>query len=125
MNEWKNFSVQVFFIGLFISVSPTVFDLVTDFSLGVEHWNNGKQFLGMLTMAIPFLPGIQWYATVKTEYKLSRFLSSLFFPVFMVAFKVSMVNMLHFNTNGNYFVDWPLISTRTRYCRTEHPSGKL
>ena len=125
LNEWKNFSVTVFFIGLVISVFPSVLDLVTDFQLGVDHWNNGNLVIGMLTIAIPFLPGIQWYTTITTEYKLTRFLSSLFFPVFLVAFKVSMVNTLYLKTHGIYFLDWPPISARTKNCRTEHPIGKL
>ena len=44
---------------------------------------------GIITLLIPFLPGIQWYATLKTnEHLFGKFITSLFFPFFMVFFKV-------------------------------------
>ena len=45
---------------------------------------------GIITLLIPFLPGIQWYATLKTKKHLfGKFITSLFFPFFMVFFKVN------------------------------------
>ena len=51
-------------------------------------WTTPNRVYGLLTLLITFLPGIQWYTSIKTRHKLTRVLSSLFFPVFMVLFKV-------------------------------------
>ena len=51
-------------------------------------WTTPNRAYGLLTLLITFLPGIQWYTSIKTRHKLTRVLSSLFFPVFMVLFKV-------------------------------------
>ena len=49
----------------------------------------GNDLLGAITLAIPFLPGIQWYASVKTEkHQFGKFITSLLFPFFMIFFKV-------------------------------------
>ena len=48
-----------------------------------------NMFFGIITLLIPFLPGIQWYASVKTDkHHFGKFVSSLFFPFFMIFFKV-------------------------------------
>ena len=44
---------------------------------------------GIATLFIQFLPGIQWYTTLRTENLLGRFLSSLLFPFFSILFKVN------------------------------------
>ena len=46
---------------------------------------------GIATMSIQFLPGIQWYTTLKVtkNHRLGRFLSSLLFPFFSILFKVT------------------------------------
>ena len=46
------------------------------------------KILGILTLVIQFLPGIQLYTFTSTNCKLIRFLVSLFFPLFLVFFKV-------------------------------------
>ena len=49
---------------------------------------------GIVTLLIPFLPGIQWYATLKTNKHLfGKFITSLFFPFFMVFFKVRLTTI--------------------------------
>ena len=49
----------------------------------------GNVILGAITLAIPFLPGIQWYASVKTEkHQFGKFITSLLFPFFVIFFKV-------------------------------------
>ena len=49
----------------------------------------GNLLLGVITLAIPFLPGIQWYASVNTEkHHFGKFVTSLLFPFFMIFFKV-------------------------------------
>ena len=50
---------------------------------------------GIITIAIPFLPGIQWYASLKTErsHAFWKFITSLFFPFFMLFFKVGLHNI--------------------------------
>ena len=50
-----------------------------------------QKIYGILTLIITFLPGIHWYSVVKTKkHKLEKFLTTLFFPIFMVLFKVSL-----------------------------------
>ena len=46
---------------------------------------------GIATLSIQFLPGIQWYTTLKVtkKHRLGRFLSSLLFPFFSILFKVT------------------------------------
>ena len=47
---------------------------------------------GIATLSIQFLPGIQWYSTLKVKtinHRLGRFLSSLLFPFFSILFKVT------------------------------------
>ena len=46
--------------------------------------------LGIITIIIPFLPGIQWYASLKTtkQHEFKKFITSLFFPFFLLFFKV-------------------------------------
>ena len=44
---------------------------------------------GIATLFIQFLPGIQWYTTLRTDQELGRFLSSLLFPLFSILFKVN------------------------------------
>ena len=46
------------------------------------------KILGISTLVIQFLPGIQLYTFTSTNCKLIRFLVSLFFPFFLVFFKV-------------------------------------
>ena len=50
-----------------------------------------RPILGVITLIIPFLPGIQWYTSVSTKKhtkKIWKFITSLLFPIFMVVFKV-------------------------------------
>ena len=57
----------------------------------------GNGFLGAITLAIPFLPGIQWYVSVKTEkHQFGKFVTSLLFPFFMIFFKVRNGRSLHY-----------------------------
>ena len=49
-----------------------------------------RPILGVVTLIIPFLPGIQWYTSINTKqhkFKIWKF-TSLLFPIFMVVFKV-------------------------------------
>ena len=45
---------------------------------------------GIATLSIQFLPGIQWYTTLKVaeNHRLGRFLSSLLFPFFSILFNL-------------------------------------
>ena len=165
MREWREFnSVSTFFVGLFISVLPSLYDLITESLLGWEYFfgskyldetedmasipkgcdnfanrttttltynyscetggsdifyqtheigsipegclifenisataleyvfscnTEPKRLYGVTTLLIPFLPGIQWYSSLRTKkHKLGKFITSLLFPFFMVAFKV-------------------------------------
>ena len=64
------------------------FKLGWEFILGTKEKPSNK-FYGIITLLIPFLPGIQWYASVKTvNHPFGKFLSSLLFPFFMIFFKV-------------------------------------
>ena len=53
-------------------------------------------FLGIITIAIPFLPGIQWYAFLKTtkQQAFTKFITSLFFPFFLLFFKVGIHGLI-------------------------------
>ena len=57
--------------------------------------------LGIITIAIPFLPGIQWYASLKTtkQYAFTKFITSLFFPFFLLFFKVDI----------HWLILWPTV----------------
>ena len=50
------------------------------------------KILGISTLVIQFLPGIQLYTFTSTKCKLIRFLVSLFFPIFLVFFKVRKIS---------------------------------
>ena len=55
-----------------------------------------QKIYGILTLIIIFLPGIHWYSVVETKkHKLAKFLTTLFFPIFMVLFKVNLVCLLY------------------------------
>ena len=57
----------------------------------------GNVLLGAITLAIPFLPGIQWYASVKTKkHQFGKFVTSLLFPFFMIFFKVRKGRSLYY-----------------------------
>ena len=50
-----------------------------------------RPILGVITLIIPFLPGIQWYTSINTKrhkIKIWKFITSLLFPILMVVFKV-------------------------------------
>ena len=58
------------------------------YNAGSYTCENYNRMYGFATLAILFLPGIQWHAYLKTKYHLGKFLTSLFFPFFMVIFQV-------------------------------------
>ena len=60
------------------------------YSAGSYTCENYNRMYGFATLAILFLPGIQWHAYLKTKYNLGKFLTSLFLPIFMVIFQVSL-----------------------------------
>ena len=60
------------------------------YNAGSYTCNNYNRMFGFATLAILFLPGIQWHAYLKTKYRLGRFFTSLFFPFFMVIFQVNL-----------------------------------
>ena len=59
-----------------------------EYSPGSYTCDNYNRMFGFATLAISFLPGIQWHTYLKTKYSLGKFLTSLFFPFFMVIFQV-------------------------------------
>ena len=61
------------------------------YNAGSYTCNNYNRMFGFATLAILFLPGIQWHAYLKTKYRLGRFFTSLFFPFFMVIFQVNLL----------------------------------
>ena len=87
-----NFTVTTFLIGIVLSAFH-FYDFIVDNQLGWEYILGDKPrglFYGVITLLIPFLPGIRWYASVKTEkHHFARFVTSLFFPFFMIVFKVT------------------------------------
>ena len=87
-----NFTVTTFVINIIFSAFH-FYDFIVDNQLGWEYILSNKPrglFYGVITLLIPFLPGIRWYASVKTEkHHFARFVTSLFFPFFMIIFKVS------------------------------------
>ena len=89
----KDFGVKTFLILLVLSAFH-FYDFIVDNQLGWEFILGTKEkpsnkFYGIITLLIPFLPGIQWYASVKTvNQPFGKFLTSLLFPFFMIFFKV-------------------------------------
>ena len=150
--EWKGFRLKEFFTGLFFSVLPAFYDIITKNLLGWEYIHGSEQsfitddvstiprdcqivmsssnfttllnqhrfhenlttlkgytytcgtepnpFLGIITIAIPFLPGIQWYAFLKTtkQQAFTKFITSLFFPFFLLFFKVGIHGLILWST---------------------------
>ena len=89
----KDFGVKTFLILLVLSAFH-FYDFIVDNQLGWEFILDTKEkpsnmSYGIITLLIPFLPGIQWYASVKTvNHPFGKFLTSLLFPFFMISFKV-------------------------------------
>lgn len=66
---------------------------------------------GIATLSVQFLPGIQWYTTLKVNenHRLGRFLSSLLFPFFSIMFKVAFKTIDLFQI---FFLSLPTVSTK-------------
>lgn len=88
--------------GDFIDANCTALDVKTynfsdyiesrQYKVGSYTCSNYNLLYGIATIAITFLPGIQWHAYLKTQYNLGKFLSSIFFPIFMVIFQVNLLS---------------------------------
>ena len=51
-----------------------------------------QKIYGILTLIITFLPGIHWYSVhITKKRELEKFFAALFFPIFMIWFKVNLV----------------------------------
>ena len=73
---------------------------------------------GIATLSIQFLPGIQWYTTLKVtkNHRLGRFLSSLLFPFFSILFKVTF-KAIDFFPDSSSSSDCPLFPPRAKDCQ--------
>ena len=76
-----------------------------EYSEGLYTCNNYNRMFGFATLAISFLPGIQWHTYLKTKYSLGKFLTSLFFPFFIVIFQVIKFSIVFCNAKGIRFWD--------------------
>ena len=80
---------------------------------------------GIATLSIQFLPGIQWYTTLKVKaghHRLGRFLSSLLFPFFSILFKVTFKTRDLFQLCSS---GCPLLPPRARDSRDERKGDFL
>ena len=75
------------------------------YNVGLYTCDKYNRMYGFATLAISFLPGIQWHAYLKTKYSLGKFLTSLFFPFFMVIFQVSRFSKVFSDVKGHIFWD--------------------
>ena len=75
------------------------------YDVGSYTCDKYNRMYGFATLAISFLPGIQWHAYLKTKYSLGKFLTSLFFPFFMVIFQVSLFPKVFSDVKGQRFCD--------------------
>ena len=84
---------------LAVSVSPSLWDVGSDWALGAVYLTKGDYTWGTLTLLATLLPGLEWWAFREQvigragtrSYRRWRGLyvvSSLFFPLFLVFYKV-------------------------------------
>ena len=100
----------------------------TDTRVYAEHFytcETQNLVFGIATLSIQFLPGIQWYTTLKVagHHRLGRFLSSLLFPFFSILFKVTT-----FKTRDLFQIcssDCPLFPPRARDSQDERKGDFL
>ena len=87
---------QTFLIILVTNISPSYFDVFSDVYLGVYFIKNQDYVWGCLTLSVIFLPGFAWneqkyYITNnKKSWSCLFTLSCIFFPFFLVLFKVTI-----------------------------------
>ena len=75
-----------------INFALSLWDYFLTLTLGHNYLSSGHTIWGVVTLAIPFLPGIEWHSMKGLKggsHRLTWFLSSLFFPVTVVASRVS------------------------------------
>ena len=65
--------------------------------MGLNYLSSGNPIWGVVTLIIPFLPGIEWHSMkgLKGSHRLTWFLSSLFFPATVMASRV-IQSFLHY-----------------------------
>ena len=100
-NEWIGFSLKTFSIGLSSLALPSTWDFFGDTLLGFEYLNdNGTEIIYQTDKItnIPYYCDLRSNSTsdyIEYKQKLEKFLTTLFFPIFMVLFKVNLVCLLY------------------------------
>ena len=91
----KNFTFPDFLSNLLLSTLPSLWDVLSDVLLAFAFFNNEDDLLlTLLTLLFIFLPGVEWYSyktQAKRKWRVLFLFSCMFFPVFLLAFKVRKV----------------------------------
>ena len=84
-------TVVGFFSG-FIALGFSVYEYYSALVLGLDYMSSGDTIWGIVTLIIPFLPGIEWHSRsdLKGTHRLTWLLSSIFFPLTVIVSRVEM-----------------------------------
>ena len=84
-------TVVGFFSG-FIALGLSVYEYYSALVLGLDYMSSGDTIWGIVTLIIPFLPGIEWHSRsdLKGTHRLTWLLSSIFFPLTVIVSRVEM-----------------------------------
>ena len=93
----KNFSFVDFLVNLVFSTLPSFWDVFSDLLLAYAFYQTDDDLLlASLTLLFIFLPGLEWLSFKnqgKAKWRLLFIISCIFFPFFLLTFKVK--NALH------------------------------
>ena len=90
----KNFSYDDRDINLIFNVLPSFFDVITDLLLAYQYFTvEDEVLLAFFTLLFIFLPGLEWWSyrdQAKLKWRTLFLLTSIFFPVSLLVFKVCL-----------------------------------
>ena len=91
----KNFSFDDRDVNLIFNVIPSFLDVITDVLLAYQYFTAEDEIiLAFYTLLFIFLPGLEWWSykdQAKLKWRTFFLLTSIFFPVSLLVFKVCLV----------------------------------
>ena len=96
----ENFTIVDFLVNLVFSTLPSFWDVFSDLLLAYAFYHTDDDLLlATLTLLFIFLPGLEWFSFKtqgKAKWRLLFITSCVFFPVFLLTFKVKMPSTMPF-----------------------------
>ena len=99
LDECKNpkrafgpFGTVVGFFNGSLAFGFSVYEYYSTLVLGLDYMSSGDTIWGVVTLIIPFLPGIEWHSRsdLMGTHRLTWLLSSIFFPLTVIVSRVDM-----------------------------------